>query len=212
MAKSWSILSDVADRSMATKPMPPHHPLFGHVHIIAKLTSKMPPEAYGNYLGNQIRLQYPYLDTAFYLDIWPFGPPLLAILSPDMISQVMQDRLLPKHKGLRYFLKPLTGEFDLVTMEGPMWKRWRTIFNPGFSASHIMTLIPAMVEETQIFRGILLRAAEKAEVSQLERATLNLTVDVIGQVVMYVRKLFGSNFLTSFAGTTGFGAKFSTTI
>ena len=169
--------------------MPPHHFLFGHIHIIAKLVSSLPPEAYGQYIANQIRLQYPHLDTAFYLDTWPFGPTILGIISPDMICQFMQDRLLPKHAGLRYFLKPLTGDYDLVTMEGPMWKKWRAIFNPGFSASHIMTLIPGMVDETQVFRDILQSAAEKAEIFQLEHATLNLAVDIIGEVVMYVLKL-----------------------
>ena len=70
-----------------------------------------------------------------------------------------------------------------------MWKRWMAIFNPGFSASHIMTLIPGMIDETQVFKTTLLKAAENAKILQLEQDTLNLTLDIIGEVVMCVTEL-----------------------
>ncbi|MCJ1245230.1 hypothetical protein MMC30_002433 [Trapelia coarctata] len=166
------------------KPMPPHHPIFGHIILSAKIIQGFPSYAHGNYLPNQIRRLYPHLDTAFYLDTWPFGPPVLAVISPDMMYQFTQDRYLPKDAGMRHFLKPLTGKYDLVTLEGPIWKRWRAIFNPGFSASHIMTLIPGMVEEVSVFRDILRGHAEKGDLFCLENLALNLTIDIIGRVVM----------------------------
>ena len=57
-------------------------------------------------------------------------------------------------------MEPLTGEYDLVSMEDQMWKRWRQIFNPGFSATHVATLSP-IIMEVKIFRGILREHAKK---------------------------------------------------
>ncbi|KAL8744557.1 MAG: hypothetical protein Q9190_003216 [Brigantiaea leucoxantha] len=131
-----------------------------------------------------IRQRFPHFDDAFYLDTWPFGPLILVLLSPDMMFQLTQANQIPKDKGLRHFLRPLTGEADLVTLEGTAWKRWRTIFNPGFSANHILTLVPGMVEEVEVFRGVLDKKAKKGDLFFLEEASLSLTIDIIGRVVM----------------------------
>lgn len=141
--------------------MPPHHPLFGHVKLITRIIRRLPSHAHGHYLADQVRPLYPNLGPAFYLDAWPFGPRFLIVTSPDMIHQFTHDRYLPKHKGMRRFLAPLTGSQDLVSMEGQSWKEWRVIFNPGFSADHIMSLVPTMVDEVTIFRDILREHAKK---------------------------------------------------
>jgi len=125
--------------------MPPHHPIFGHIALSARFLGELPKDAHGHYLADQINRAYPDLGPTFYLDTWPFGPPVLVAISPDMIAQYCQDRYLQKHIGMRRFLEPLTGEFDLVSMEGEMWKRWRRIFNPGFSSSHITTLADSVI-------------------------------------------------------------------
>ena len=111
---------------------------------------------------------------------------MLVLMNPDMMYQLTQANQLPKDKGLRSFLRPLTGKEDLVTLEGAAWKRWRGIFNPGFSANHISTMIPEMIEEVQIFRNILQRHARNDDTFYLEDTTLNLTIDIIGRVVMCV--------------------------
>ena len=166
------------------KPMPPHHWLFGHVALSASILGGLPPYAHGVYIGDQIRQRYPHLDEAFYLDTWPFGPIMLVVMSPNTMYQLTQANQIPKDKGLRHFLKPLTGKEDLVTLEGAAWKRWRGIFNPGFSANHISTLIPSMVEEVEAFKSILEKHAETGELLYLEEASLNLTIDIIGRAVM----------------------------
>lgn len=166
------------------QPMPPHHWLWGHLPLTAHIVGSLPKLAHGVYLGDQIRQRYPQLNTAFYLDIWPFGTPILVVLKPDMMYQLTQANQIPKDKGIRNFLRPLTSEKDLVTLEGPEWKYWRARFNPGFSASHISILIPGMVEETEIFKNILKDHAASGKILHLEEASLNLTIDIIGKVVM----------------------------
>lgn len=164
--------------------MPPHHPLWGHLAVSAEIVRSLPPLAHGNYFGDEVRKRYPSLNSAFYLDNWPFSPLILIVLDPDMMYQLTQANSIPKFKGLRQFLRPLTGEEVLVTMEGPVWKRWRGVFNPGFSLNHIMSLVPSIVEEVTIFKNVLQAHAEKGDMFQLEELSLNLTIDVIGRVVM----------------------------
>ena len=148
------------------------------------MLGRLPKNAHGHYLADQINRLYPDLGPAFYLDTWPFGPPVLVVISPDMMYQYTQDRYLQKHVGMRRFLEPLTGDYDLVSMEGQMWKRWRRIFNPGFSASHINTLCGSVMEEVKIFRDILKNHAIKHDLFKLEDHALNLAIDVIGRAAM----------------------------
>ena len=166
--------------------MPPHHPLLGHIPLSARILGKLPKDAHGHYLADQIHREYSDLGPAFYLDTWPFGPPVLVVISPDMIAQYCQDRYLRKHVGMRNFLEPLTGELDLVSMEGQIWKKWRRIFNPGFSATHISTLTKSIMEEVKTFRSILRQHAQDDSLFQLEEHALNLAIDVIGRATMDV--------------------------
>lgn len=166
--------------------MPPHHWLFGHVALSASILGILPPFAHGVYIGDQIRQRYPHLDGAFYLDTRPFGPIFLVLLSPNMMYQLTQANQIPKDKGLRNFLQPLKGKEDLVTLEDAAWKRWRGIFNPGFSANHISTLMPGMFEEVKIFKSLLKKHARNGDTFYLEEASLSLTIDIIGRVVMWV--------------------------
>ena len=164
--------------------MPPHSFLFGHLRFVASIVAEMPPYAHGVYIADRIRQRFPEMDTAFYLDIWPVGQPYLMVISPDLLSQLTQINQLPKDPGLQTFLKPLAGRQNLVTMEGSTWKYWRSIFNPGFSASHISFLIPGMVEKVEIFNGKVRKYAEKGQMFFLEEMALNLTIDIIGGAVM----------------------------
>jgi hypothetical protein len=70
--------------------MPPHHWLLGHLPLAADITRSMAPYAAGGYIADQVSQRYPELSTAFYLDVWPFSRPVLAILSPDMMFQLTQ--------------------------------------------------------------------------------------------------------------------------
>ena len=165
-------------------PMPPHHLLFGHILVIGSIVRSLPKRAAHGYIGDQIRRRYPDLDEAFYLDCWPFAPRMLMIVSPEMMHQYTQDRYLPKHPTIQQFLNPVVGEHNLVGMEGSMWKQWRARFNPGFSASQIISQIPGIVDEVIVFRDLLREQARKNEMFQLEELGLNLSIDIIGRVVL----------------------------
>ena len=164
--------------------MPPHHPIFGHLLVLKDVVSKNPSDMHGQLLPNQLQQAFPSLGSVFYVDTWPINAPLLVIASPDAARQITQDHSLPKFAALRGFLRPITGQSDLITMEGEQWKVWRNTFNPGFSAAHMMSLVPSILEETLVFRDILRERALKGEVFPLTETTTNLTMDVIGRVTL----------------------------
>ncbi|MCJ1261444.1 hypothetical protein MMC22_001308 [Lobaria immixta] len=96
----------------------------------------------------------------------------------------MQEHPLPQHQGLRNFLRPLTGGLDLLSMNGPTWKKWRSIYNPGFSTNHLIALVPDIVRETLAFCDILQEHAERKVIFRMKPCTDNLAIDVIGKVVL----------------------------
>lgn len=98
-----------------------------------------------------------------------------------------QDHPLPKHPGLAEFMVHLAGPGDIVsTSDWPHWKKWRSIFNPGFASAHLITLASSIVDESLIFVDTLQKHAEKGHAFRLEEEATRLTVDIIGKVTMNV--------------------------
>jgi len=167
--------------------MPPHNIVLGHLGLAASIQKSLPSDAHGHYLADQIRQRYPDLGSTFYLDLWPFSDPMLVVTDPDVIAQFSApDRLLPKHPGVKTFMYPITGGYDLNCLDGETWKFWRKLFNPGFSAAHMQSLVPTVVEEVAIFRKDLLQRAEEGELFSFEDHALKLAIDVIGRVALLV--------------------------
>ena len=166
--------------------MPPYNLSLGHLPFVYRITSRLPGDAHPNYLPDMIRRALPDLGPVFYLDTWPFGPQMLVTASVESLRQVTQEHFLPKYHALKDFLWPIADGLDLVTMEGTAWKKWRSVFNPGFSAKHLMTLTFSIVEETSKFCSILRRYSQNGEAIQMKDLTDFLALDVIGRVVLYV--------------------------
>jgi len=131
-----------------------------------------------------MKKKYNIATNYFYVDVWPFMDPILYICDPDIAQQVTVNHATPKHPKNAEFLIHLAGPGDMVSSDGPYWKRWRSIFNPGFAASHLMSLVPGIVDESLIFREKMCEHADKGEVFRLEEDATRLTVDIIGKVAL----------------------------
>jgi len=79
---------------------------------------------------------------------------------------------------------PKSVAFELVTMEGKEWKAWRNIFSPGFNSSHLMTLVPEIMEEISTFCKILRELARKPDIVLMDPLTTKLSLDIIGRVAL----------------------------
>jgi len=164
--------------------MPPHHPILGHLLIVGNIMSKLPSDVHGHVLPRQIAKAFPNLGPLFYIDTWPFGPPMLVATSPDSANQITTAHSLPKFIALREYMKPMTGGMDLTTLEGSAWKTWRNVFQPGFSSGHLMTKVPEMIEDILIFCENLRAHAASGEVFQMDPLTVNLNLDIIGRLAL----------------------------
>lgn len=146
--------------------------------------SKVPSDVHGHILPNQVKIRMPELGPIFYLDTWPFSPPLLVVVGPDEAHQITEEQSLPKFHTLSEYMRPITGGNDLVSMEGDQWKKWRSLFNPGFASGHLTTLVPIMVEEMLFFCEKLRDHAKKSDIFPLDPHTARLSLDIIGRVAL----------------------------
>lgn len=148
--------------------------------------AKYPRDMDGGVLPLAVLREYPeyFKFGACYLDIWPISWPLMVVVHPDMMAQFCQDTSLRKHDLMAYEFAPFTQGDDLVCSEGQQWRTWRSIFNPGFSARNVQSLVPGMLEEIKVFRKGLEKIAATGETVPMNKQAAKLTVDVIGQAVL----------------------------
>lgn len=91
---------------------------------------------------------------------------------------------LPKDPGTEVHIGHITGPQSLIYTEGDKWKKTRSLFNPGFSLAHLMTLVPTIVDDTAVYCKVLAEHAESGEVHPIEGDLAHLTIDIMGHVVL----------------------------
>ncbi|KAI1771420.1 cytochrome P450 4V3 [Hypoxylon cercidicola] len=171
-------------------PMLPHSLLFGHLPIFGDFRAEHPSDVniylFHLWLGANFKKYFPGLDKmppVIYLDLWPMSDSLVAVYDGVAASQFTTVNSLPKNPVAAEYMHPLTGNFDLVSSEGELWKKWRSRFSPGFSPRNLTAMLPELIEEAQVFvNGIKNLAGKNGEfgpVFQLEEKTTNLTFDII---------------------------------
>ncbi|KAK4103425.1 cytochrome P450 [Parathielavia hyrcaniae] len=133
--------------------------------------------------------RFPHLEKNGFIliDAWPFMSPMLYVFDPEMSTQFTQVQSLPKSNDIKSEFRPLTGSKDLVTLDGPEWKFWRSVFNPGFSTKNLVAMTPAFLEEVRVFVDKLRAAAQSGEVLKIEGPATSLTIDVIARSVLGAR-------------------------
>lgn len=73
--------------------------------------------------------------------------------------------------------------------QGDYWKSLRKRYNAGFAPSHLMTLLPRILDKTSIFLDNLDALARSGEEFKLEPLCTSLTFDIIGTVLDFSRIL-----------------------
>lgn len=106
------------------------------------------------------------------------------ISSPIMARQLLHQIPVKADHVIDFLQSRITGGPELFTMNGPMWKYWRSAFAHGFSSSHIMTIIPELIEEALVFRDILREKAKEGVRFSLENMTENLVADLLGRFML----------------------------
>lgn len=154
------------------------------MQVLGKLQTTLPHNLHPQWYPQFLQEEYPDLGPVIYLDAWPFNDPLCYIIHSDVANQATQTPSLPKHREVKRFMNPIIGENNMVVLEGNEWKKWRSVFNPGFSRTHLMSLVPEIVDLCLVFCDTLARHADADDMFALEPVATKLTFDVIGKVAL----------------------------
>ncbi|KAK8168539.1 cytochrome P450 [Phyllosticta citrichinensis] len=169
-------------RQLHALPGPPHSYLLGHLSLVAQVAASQPFNVHHQVLMFLIAQQHGF-DDFFYLDTWPFSDPLLVVVDPSYAQHLTN---LPKSPLITHMLDGLVGKNSLVAMNGLLWKTWRTMLNPGFSLTNLMTLVPEIVDRSIDFCDVLQEHARAGDLFRMEEIATRLTIDIIGKIVLDV--------------------------
>ncbi|KAF7516103.1 hypothetical protein G7054_g14296 [Neopestalotiopsis clavispora] len=187
----YKLRKTVRDMQAKGAPTLPHSWIFGHLIFMGEFRKDHPEDAniynMQSWFMDNLERFFPGEETippVIYLDLWPLiHNPMLMTTHPAVSAQYTQLKSMPKSRTSIDYLTPLTGNKDIVSVEGEEWKHWRSRLNPGFSPRNITALLPELVEEMLVFMEGLKKLAGKdgawGEVFQLEEKTTNLTFDII---------------------------------
>ncbi|CAI6320752.1 unnamed protein product [Periconia digitata] len=142
----------------------------------------MPPDASALLVVKKLCEEHSETE-AFVLDLWPADRATLVVFGAESSMEVSNKFNLPKPKKQVHMFRPLTGGESVLTMNGDEWKKWRALFNPGFSASHMARLIPTVIQSAETFCDILRQKAGKG-VFRLDSLTTRLTMEIITKVTL----------------------------
>jgi cytochrome P450 len=143
----------------------------------------LPPDVHPHHYWLWLRQEY-NLGDFYYFDVWPMGPTSLIICEADIADQVTVKHSLDKHPMVKEYLKQHLGTENMASANGAVWRKARTVYNPGFATGHLMTLISDIMEDVTIFHDVLSELAKTGEVFQLEATAMKLSFDMIGRLVL----------------------------
>ncbi|KAJ4982701.1 AflN/verA/monooxygenase [Stagonosporopsis vannaccii] len=167
--------------------MPPWEFAAGHLQVLPPLLEKLPKGSQQSDAFTLLSYNFKETDGCFYIDVWPFTSPLLVITSPELAMQACQEHDLPKPDVLLPFFAPIAGGPSMFVMNGAEWKRTRSLFNHGFSASVMLERTPQIVTETEAYVNLLREHAKKGDTFSLDKLTCDYMMDVIGAVCINAR-------------------------
>ena len=76
--------------------------------------SKLQGDMHGHVLPRQIQMAYRDPGPLFYIDTWPYGPPMLVATSLDSASQMTVAHSQLKFAALRQYMEPMARSFRWI--------------------------------------------------------------------------------------------------
>jgi cytochrome P450 len=156
--------------------------MLGNLKVLGELMKKYPPDSHPQSIFTDLARDRNY-QGIFYMDLYPFSESLAIIIDPELATQVQHSPDFHRHPFVDSYLGGLVGTKSVFSTKGTEWQRQRAWFSPAFSLSHLLTLIPGMIEECLVFKEKLTKYAVSGEVFSLNNAATLLTIDVIARSV-----------------------------
>jgi cytochrome P450 len=150
---------------------------FGHLRVLDKKLQALPADA-NVYMAMDDMVQQHADTEVFLMDYWPMFEPVLMLSGPDVAAQVSTKHDFPKPHDQEASFAPVIGGPSLITMNDTQWKVWRSLLSPGFSASHMLSLVPSIVDAMDVFCELLEKHVGGGFFS-LDTMATRLAMDVI---------------------------------
>ncbi|KAL8913216.1 MAG: hypothetical protein Q9171_001930 [Xanthocarpia ochracea] len=187
LTKLYTARALIWEKKKRGLPIAPGHSfLFGHLLYFKGALSKIPPSAhYQNALADIAREHFQH-EGCYYIDMWPVSGILFIVVSPHVANQIHANPKMSMQRPplLPRFFRPIAGGPNMFDMREHEWKPWRAVFSKAFSAEHILSLVPDMVDETMTYCETLESLAGQRKMFQLDLITLRFTIDVIGKTIL----------------------------
>jgi cytochrome P450 len=156
--------------------------IFGHLLVLDQKLKTLPSDV--NVFMAMEDMIDDYADTGYFLmDLWPMFVPIIMTFSPDIAAQVSTKYDLPKPKDQQESFQPIIGGPSLITMNDAQWKIWRSLFNTGFSATHMLSLVPSLVDSVEVFCEQLHKHVG-GDMFYLDDLAMQLTMDIITKTTL----------------------------
>ena len=164
--------------------MPSWSWLHGHILYLYMITQKLPISASVNLSFVEMAAEF-LDDEIFRLHLWPIAEPMVVVFNPDAAVHVCQDLNLPKSEKNETMIRPITGGPTLLSIYGGAWRKWRSLFNPGFSTNALVKQLPRIVDSISSFCDLLHDHADK-NLILLDQFTTRLTPETIMKISLLV--------------------------
>lgn len=167
---------------------PGHSFFFGHLLYLKSMLDRLPRNAHYQYALGDVTREHFSEEGVYYIDLWPVSGLFLTVVSPSVANQIHANPEISMESPslLPRFFKPICGGPSMFDMCEKDWKPWRAIFSKSFSADHVLSLVPGMVDETLVYCETLRSLAVKKNMFYVDLTTLRFTIDVIGKTILCV--------------------------
>ncbi|KAI9927194.1 hypothetical protein MW887_003578 [Aspergillus wentii] len=145
--------------------------LWGHLGHVGEAVKVGPPDRHIDFVFEEMRRKLGN-PPAFIFDLRPANK-LLCIVASHEIAD------LPKTPVEREFV-PFLGHRPILTMQETEWKQLRQRFNPAFSKSHVMTLMPFIMGQVSMFIDTLDSEVRRRRDCSFQDTCGDLTLGVVG--------------------------------
>ncbi|KFA48316.1 hypothetical protein S40293_04497 [Stachybotrys chartarum IBT 40293] len=176
-------------RQYAYLPQLPSNLLLGHLKAFGEFSQRGITDRHPDAVFEEM-WEAKGRPAVIFFDMRPIAPPLLLITHHEVAEQISKPTKLHPWTTTKSptfnQLIPLAGHTSILAKEGQDWKDLRKRYNPDFSAYHLWTLFPTILEKMEPFLEYLDQYAASGESFSLERLVSNLTFDVIGAAALEV--------------------------
>jgi len=149
-------------------------------------TGKFPADAHPAISFSYILNKYNLWNKGLvYIDTYPLvNDNILIVTTPEAAAEITERNFM-RHPFMTNFYGRIIGIKSITLAEGQRWKDMRKTFNPGFSLTNVMTLMPEIVKQGEIFIAILSKLAKSGGfVESLDELARGATLDIIFRVVL----------------------------